>query len=125
MSTLAIALMTLVAVEMFLRLPTAQLLGELLQLYKKISRVTLSRSISDHWKQKALMRYAGGIALTTLKVAVGIFAVGATVLLLSTIFDNLFDSEIPTLEVFASETGMSISLALSILYLFCRSRFAK
>lgn len=119
---LAVSLITLVAVELFLRLPLAPLVRELATLLQKVTRVIRSSAISDHWKEKVLLRYAGGIALTTLKIGAVLGGIGLVVFVLCLLADMLPGAGKSTLDVFASWSGIALATGISVVYYLARSR---
>jgi hypothetical protein len=122
---LAVSLITIVAVELFLRLPLAHLARELALILHKVTRVITSRAISDHWKEKVLLRYAGSIALTTLKIGAIIGGIGLAVFTLCLLADIMLPGAGPSsLEVFASWSGIGLATVVSTLYYLARSRLA-
>lgn len=119
---LAVSLITIIAVELFLRLPLAQLVRELATVLQKVTRVISSSAISDHWKEKVLLRYAGGIALTTLKIGAVLGGIGLVVFILCLLADMLPGAAPSTLEVFASWSGIALATGISVAYYLARSR---
>jgi hypothetical protein len=121
---LAVALITIVAVELFMRMPLARLARELATVLHKVTRVITSRAISDHWKEKVLLRYAGGIALITLKIGAIIGAIGLAVFVLCLLADMLPGVAPSSIEVFASWSGIGLATVVSTIYYLARSRLA-
>jgi hypothetical protein len=121
---LAVALITIVAVELFLRLPLARQARELTATLHKVTRVITSSAISDHWKEKVLLRYSGSIAMTTLKIGAIIGGIGLAIFVLCLLADMLPGLGPSSLEVFASWTGIGLATVVSTLYYLARSRLA-
>ena len=119
---LAVSLITIVAVELFLRLPLARLVRELAAVLQKVTRVITSSAISDHWKEKVLLHYAGSIALTTLRIGAVLGGIGLVVFILCLLADMLPGAGPSTLEVFASWSGIALATGISVVYYLARSR---
>jgi hypothetical protein len=119
---LAVSLITIVAVELFLRLPLARLVRELAAVLQKVTRVITSSAISDHWKEKVLLRYAGSIALSTLRIGAVLGGIGLVVFILCLLADMLPGAGPSTLEVFASWGGIALATGISVVYYLARSR---
>lgn len=62
---------TAVACELLLRLPLRSVLDGYAQMARRSASVMGSRHISDHWKEKALLAYAGRLARLSV-VSIGI-----------------------------------------------------
>ena len=122
MVLLAISLITIVAVELFLRLPLGRQVGELSTVLRKVSRVLTSKAISDHWKEKVLLHYAGAIALATLRIGAILAAVVLVVVVLCLLADTLLGPGVSSLEVFASWRGIALATGVSVVYYLARSR---
>ena len=122
MAYLAAVLVTIVAVELFCRLP---LMGSVIQLFetlKKVMWVVLSKSISDHWKEKVLLIYSARIALVTLKITAVIGGIGIIVVVFSGILDRVFSLPESTVDLFMSWLGMSVATVASVAYYLVRRR---
>ena len=61
MHYLSAFLVAVTAVEVFLRLPVIHQVAKMMKLSRKIFSVVASKNISDHWKEKVLIRYAGSL----------------------------------------------------------------
>lgn len=119
MDWLIAAFAGMVFVEVFGRLPTMTRLAKLWQTVLRVIAVTGSRRISDHWKEKALLRYAVRLlALTTGLAACLAFAV-APVIALCLI---AFMAGTPILEFVVSPVGMLFVTVVSLCYAFIRYR---
>jgi len=122
MAYLGVSVITIVAVELFLRLPLARQARELATVLQKVTRVITSRAISDHWKEKVLLRYAAAIAMTTLKIGGVLGGIGVTVYILCLLADMLPGAGPSSLEVFASWSGIGLATGVSVIYCLARSR---
>jgi len=122
MEYLPVALVIVVAVELFLRLSAVRIAGELPVILKKATRVVTSRAISDHWKEKVLLRYSSMIALISLKIAAIICVVGAAVVLLSLLFDRVLTLQQSMLNILATWFGLAVAMVVSVAYVKVRPR---
>jgi hypothetical protein len=118
-------LVALVGVELFHRLPIISLLKSLLIILKNSKGVISSRKISDHWKQKAILAYAGMMAVTTLKFG-GLFLVILFVIYVITVgFDFAIKANVPHAELLMTPIGLIAITILAIVYFFLRRHLEK
>lgn len=89
MNWLLTVVLCVLLVEVVIRLPFLRVLRELEGILRKAMRVVRARSVSDHWKEKAVPAYAGRMFTATLKLAVLLLAVGTLALALIWLFDRL------------------------------------
>jgi len=122
MTYLAATLVTIVAVELFCRLQPMGLVDQLSGALKKVVWVMMSKSISDHWKEKVLLIYSRHIALITLKIAAIIGSIGLFVVLFSEILDKIFSLSVSTVDVLTSWLGLIVATVASVAYYFVRHR---
>ncbi len=124
MTYLSAAIVTVVAVECFCRLPVMAFVAELTDVLTKVRWVLLSKNVSDHWKEKVLLVYAGRIAVATGKIALALLALAALVLAATQVLDWLLTPSPGTLDGLMSTWGLTASLAVSVLYFLLRRRLA-
>lgn len=114
-----LAIATIAAVELVLRLDMAGTLRRLLKVLRKVLRMMQSDAISDHWKERAMLAYSGQMfsaslrLLAMLLLAVSPFAILAAV-------GTWMDMPLPALLM--SGTGVLVSLAIACAYLPLRRR---
>ena len=125
MEYLIIAIVSILAVELFLKLPVRQAVDNLWRVSQKASHVVLSPHISDHWKEKVMLVYAKQAFTRTLKLATIILVFVAMVLLPVVIFDYLQLTEQPVLALLSTTKGLIASTIMAIFYFWLRGRFAK
>ena len=61
-----VSLLAIVTVEYLRQLPFRRVAEKMLDVARKSLRVLLSKRISDHWKERVLLRYAQLIIVSTL-----------------------------------------------------------
>ena len=115
-------LVAIVAVELFCRLQPMRLVDQLSKAMKKVVWVMMSKSISDHWKEKVLLIYSRCIALITLKIAALIGGIGLFVLVFSEILDRIFSLSENTVDLLMSWLGLSVVTVASVAYYLVRRR---
>ncbi len=81
MSWLLAAAVGIVFVEIFIALPVLSEAGRLLSLVAKVQRTVRSPRISDHWKEKVLIVYAGRLLQRSLILSAFMLAALAAVIL--------------------------------------------
>lgn len=114
-----LAIATIAAVELVLRLDVAGTIRRLLTVVRKVLRIMKSDTISDHWKERAMLAYSGQMfsaslmLLAMLLLALAPFAVLAAV---GTWMD------IPFLALLTSAAGVLVCVAIACAYLPLRRR---
>lgn len=119
------AIVALIAVELFLRLPIASLTKTLLAISGRAMAIISSPRISDHWKQKAILAYAGRLALTTVKLG-GLFLVIILIVYgLCIGFTLVIRTDASPAALLMTPSGLIATSILSAGYFFLRGRFVK
>lgn len=114
-----LAIATIAAVELVLRVDIAGTIRRLLTVVRKVLRVMKSDAISDHWKERAMLAYSGRmfsaslLLLAMLLLAVSPFAILAAVGIWI---------DIPFAALLMSGTGVLVSIAIACAYLPLRRR---
>ena len=122
MTYLSTAIVTIMAVECFCRLPVMPFVTELTGTLSKVQWVLLSRNISDHWKEKVLLVYAGKIALATGKITLVLAALALVVLAAAQFLDWTLAPSPTTSDWLMSTWGLTTSLVISVAYFALRRR---
>lgn len=110
-----LAIATIAAVELFLRLDIAGRARQLLAVVRKVLRVMQSSAISDHWKERALLAYAG-------RMFTGSVTLLALLLLAVTPFSIAAWIDAESLDLLMQFTGMTACLIVAGLYVPLRRR---
>lgn len=121
MNFLLSAIVGMLAVELFLRMPVIAQSKVLLKIVAKSSAVVTSSRISDHWKERVVKAYAGQIALLTLKIA-SMFLVLGVILYTSVYMLDLTLAEDLALFLIAP-VGIAVTTCASVVYYFVRTKF--
>lgn len=117
MSWLLTALICAVLIEIVCRLPLASLAAEIREVARKSQHTVLSRAISDHWKEKALLVYAGRLLSCSLRLAMALAGIGAVLVSLTALFDYLGAN---CAELLLSWTGILYSTVVATAYFALR-----
>ena len=117
---IAAILVCIAAVETFMLLPLGKELHKLGALTNKILAVLTSKQISDHWKEKVLLRYSGQMALSTLTLAGIFFIAGAIIFLVSLVTDLVISPQISTISFLISLPGIITATLASTAYYLVR-----
>ena len=125
MEYLIVAFVSVLAVEIFLRLPVRQVVNELWTVSQKASRTVMSRHISDHWKEKVMLVYARKVFSCTIKLAAIMVVFISLTLLPVFIVDFLQITEQPVLHLLGTTEGLVTSTAIAAGYFWLRGRFAR
>ena len=116
MNYLAAAVLGIVFVELILRLPVIDTGKALTGVTGKSLRTISSSRISDHWKEKVLLSYAGTIALNTTKLAGFFVLIFVVIFILSVAFDYIFGNTTPILEFLVTIPGIAFTTVVSLVY---------
>ena len=113
---------TVIAVEIFSRLPLADLLRDFLQLVSKISKTISSSFISDHWKEKVLIAYAQQLLSISALLLIYCLVPFAPFALFATIAEAF---GIHVFHLAGSLRGVVASVIIATGYLFFRGRIVQ
>lgn len=114
-----LALAVVLVVEVVRVLPLADTFGNLATVAGKAVRVVGSQRISDHWKEKVLLAYAGQIFVNTLKSCLLLLVAMSPVVLLVGVAQLL---AIPLWALLLSPLGIAGSTLVGVVYGFVRVR---
>jgi hypothetical protein len=122
---LIIAGVSVLAVELFMRLPVKQAINELWRVSQKASRTVLSPHISDHWKEKVMLVYARKALTSTLKLA-AIMSIFIVLALLPVFIVDFFGiTEQSVLSLLGTTRGLVASTLIAACYFWLRGRLAR
>ena len=125
MEYLIIAVVSVWAVEVFLRLPVRRAVDDLWRVSKKAMHTVASPHISDHWKEKVMLAYAGKSLGNTLKLAAWMLVFIALALVPALVIDYFRLTGEPVLALLSSPPGLIASTVCAIAYAWLRGRFAR
>jgi len=80
------AALSITVVELFVRLPFPGVLAQISTVSRKALHIVSSRSISDHWKEKALLAYYASLFRSTMKLVGLLLVVGMIAILVAYLF---------------------------------------
>ncbi len=123
MSFLIAVLMSLLAIEIFIRLPFIKYGKQLLNTANKSVNVLISRKISDHWKEKVLLYYALKLLLHTITLTSMLGFILIIIFLPAWILDQLFINELHIIESFLSLSGLLSMSTAALIYILIRKHF--
>ena len=106
-------------VELFIRLPLLAVCTVLLRIASKAVAVLRAEKISDHWKEKVLLKYALLIARHSLVLFLLILLCVAPLLCLATVFGAF---GVPVYGYLYSLPGLLVCTVAGVGYAACRSR---
>lgn len=122
MSWLVITLGVIGFVELLRRLPLLQQLQQLACYGSRAISVVRSTAISDHWKEKALLAYAGRIFVSSMGSFLYFLLALAPLILAAAIATAI---HIPVLELLYSPQGIAGATVIAALYLWLRSLYLR
>ena len=115
-------ILTVMLVELFLRLPLIVTAVAIVVTARRAMRTLQRRGASDHWKEKASQAYAVRMLRATIMLAacLGVVAIAGAILALG--MERLAPGFGLTLLSWA---GLIISLAVATVYVMARTRFGR
>lgn len=119
MEWLLLAVTTLLAVEVFVRTSFKKNIRALLSFSKRSAGTLSSKRISDHWKEKVLLRYSLEIFKNSVLLFVCFIFTG-TVIFLGHFIGSFLGMDL--LSLFMTPLGIIVSLLLALLYVYIRGR---
>ena len=122
MTSLALGLICIVAIELFMALPFLKAVGRLSEVSRKATKVISSSKISDHWKEKALQRYSRDMAVCSISLGFYMVVVFGAVIALGFALDTAMQPEISTLDYAMTMEGLLLATGFAFLYIFVRRR---
>jgi len=122
MNYLALGILCVFAIELFFHLPVLDPIRGLINVSQKTVKVLSSSRISDHWKEKVLLRYSRDMALASIKIGLGLTFVLILVSAGALSIDLVLPGEVTTLEYAVTGEGLLLATLISIAYLFLRKR---
>ena len=111
-------LLCILVIEFALRLPLRPVLSEIGSVKRKALHILTARSVSDRWKEKAILAYAGSLLAASIRLAgilLAILAVAGGFVLVSDHFGGALGSFV------TSWLGVLYTTAAAILYYAVRS----
>lgn len=117
---IAAIIVCIAAVETFMLLPLGKALHNLGVLTNKILAILTSKRISDHWKEKVLLRYSGQMARYTLILAGIFFIAGGIIFLVALVTDLAISPQISTISFLISLPGIITATIASTAYYLVR-----
>lgn len=122
MSSLLACLVAVLAAECLFRLPLTRTLSRLSLITHKTLRVIRSPHISDHWKERVLLRYSSTMLGRSLLLALLLAVVAVPVAAVVGVA-RLFEIEL--LTYLLAPDGIVLVIAVSCLYIWVRNHFGQ
>ena len=125
MGLLVASLLTLLVVEYFYRVPLVIHAKALQLISEKSLRLVASKHISDHWKEKVLLRYARDVAVHTAVIALMLTGSIVLFVLPALFIDWMFAVNPTTIESITTIQSMLILMLVAILYIPLRNHLER
>ena len=122
MIVLTSVIVTILAVEIFVRLPVVTTTTQLLNLVRKIFIVIQSPRISDHWKEQVLLRYSVELVVKAWIIAFSLLFLGLAIAAATFVLDWLIGNSLPTIAFLVTWQGLTLATVTSLTYYFVRRR---
>lgn len=121
MTWILTTVLCIIVIEFAVRIPLPAVISEIGIVARKALHILGAKSVSDHWKEKAILSYAGSLFLSTMKLGALLLAIAAVALLLIFIFDH---SGVRIGAFIVSWTGIVFSVIVATAYYTMRKFFA-
>ncbi|GGY56926.1 hypothetical protein [Parvularcula lutaonensis] len=121
-ASLVVAVLTVISVELFLRLPILATIGTVSGSARRSFEVIRAKAISDHWKEQVLPAYSGRMMAGTVRLAV-LLVLMFTPFILAGILSSLGGGEL--YAFMTSLPGIALSVVVAMVYGFARRRFVR
>ncbi len=116
---------SILAVEYFSYLPVAKIGRHLLTYLKTAVRVVTSSRISDHWKERVLIRYATEIIKDTAYLLLILLGLLLLIVVSSLLFGWLAGGELIVKDVLAQPGNWVLMTLVASIYLYIRNRYVR
>lgn len=116
-------LLAILAVEYFLYFPFIREGKKSLVVAQKSLRILSSKRISDHWKERVLIRYAQAIMKSTIYLALLLFSLLACMSSSAFLWDKWFNPKPTTIETLANPMSWAWMTVFATIYFYARNRF--
>jgi hypothetical protein len=120
MTWILTTVLCIVLIEFVVRIPLSAVALEIISVSRKALHIMGAKSVSDHWKEKVMLAYAGSLFKSTMKLAGFLVTFGAIALLLIFVFD-FFGSSIG--EFIVTWIGILFSVVVATVYITIRKYF--
>lgn len=117
--------LALIAVEYLYRVPLANTLSALANVGERAFRTLRSKHISDHWKERVLLRYARDMLTHTGCLAALMAGCALLVILPALLLDAMLAPTPSVVEAMSSATGLILVTVCALVYAGFRSWLAK
>ena len=117
MSVVLTIALSLVVAEIAVRLPLADTVWRLARIGRKAMRTLSARSVSDHWKERAMLRYSRDLMKASVQLAALLVVLVAVALALALVLERGFPG---FLGFTIGWTGLLVSLAAITVFLWAR-----
>ncbi len=125
MNYFLVSLASFIAVELFVRLPVIDQVHQLFGTTHKAGHIITARAVSDHWKERVMLRYAREIMLSSVKLVIFMTGVLCLAVLPAFLVRELVDPGLSIEALFSSWTAVGVSLVAATAYYVLRARFAR
>ena len=123
MRELCLIVVSILSVEYLCRVPLTRHVTHMGLVAKKSSRVMTSPRISDHWKERVLLRYSGQLVMETIRITGWFFLWMLAVVAVDRLC--VYGFQISLLNYAASLWGLVIATVSATLWWFARSFVAR
>ena len=113
MTWVVTTVLCIILIELVVRIPLPAVISEIRIVTRKALHTLGAKSISDHWKEKAILAYASSLLNSTMKLAGLLMAIGAIAVLLIFVLDY-FGFRVG--EFIVSWAGILFSIVVATVY---------
>ena len=118
-------IVSIVAVELFFRLPVQTSVIVLLDKFRSVTNIMRLQHASDHWKEKAMLGYSVRIAKVSLRLAAFLAVIVGICSVLMMLANQFLTSSESIFDYVASPIGIVVATASAIAYAYVRQQLAE
>lgn len=122
MFILTITIITIIMVEIFIKIPFAKTIKLVLNIAKKAIKVLTSTKISDHWKEIVLLRYSIDLFKGIIIIFCYLITCVLVVLVPIIVIDQIFNFNPSIIEQLSSLKSIGMMTIISIIYFYLRKK---
>ncbi|WP_282608359.1 hypothetical protein [Pelagibius sp. Alg239-R121] len=122
MTYFLVVIASVIAVELFVRLPVVDQVYQLFGTTQKAGHIIAAKAVSDHWKERVMLRYAQEILLSSIKLVMFMAGVLFLAVLPAVLVQQLIDPNLSIEALFSSWSAVVVSLIAATIYYVMRHR---
>jgi len=122
MTWVLVSILTVVLVEIFIRLPLIRSAKGVAAVGRRATRTLMAKNVSDHWKEKASRAYAGRMMKSSVVLAGGLGLIAGVGAVLTSGGEIIAPG---LTKALLSWTGLAVSFLAATFYVLARKKFVR